>query len=62
MSAKCETCKYWETRIQCSERQPVCRRFPPTSPGAYQSTKFPVVSGADWCGEWVEQKREGDDE
>jgi hypothetical protein len=58
MQRKCEDCRYFELAPQTvlpNQAMGYCRRFPPTVVvhNEYPISRWPFVSGADWCGEWA---------
>lgn len=57
MMSNCENCCYWE---KSNLDRGNCHRYPParvfgTDDNGWSETGYPVTSGSDWCGEWMER-------
>jgi hypothetical protein len=62
MIEKCENCKFLRPSYRGVEYQGACHKNPPKM-NATKEAVWPIVSIADWCGEWrhngLPEKRNG---
>ncbi len=45
---RCDTCRFW---LHDEANSGECHRYPPRA-GRRGPSRFPVVTGDTWCGEW----------